>query len=142
MDPAVFFDGQSSRRHIVTLAFADRLEIAAADEPGGTTLACWPYEAMRRANGPAGALRLACTTAPPLARLELRDASAQADILRLCHALDGPGSAAAISVRRIAPPRSRLAPRSWRWSGSACRCSPISSRLSPPIRGRRCSAMR
>jgi Zn-dependent protease with chaperone function len=102
MDPAVFFDGQSSRRHIVTLAFADRLEIAAADETGGTTLACWPYEAMRRADGPAGALRLACTTAPPLARLELRDASAQADILRLCHALDGPGSAAAISVRRIA----------------------------------------
>jgi Zn-dependent protease with chaperone function len=102
MDPAVFFDGQSSRRRVVTLTFVDCLQMVAADEPDGTPLASWPYDAVRRADGPEGALRLACTAATPLARLELRDAAAQAEILRRCGALDGPGSAAAVSVWRIA----------------------------------------
>ena len=101
MEPAIFFDGQSSRRHFVTLSFADRLEIAAADAPGAVALAAWPYDAVRRVDGPDGALRLACTAAPPLARLELRDPAARAEVLRLCRALDGPGSTAAVPVWRI-----------------------------------------
>src|SRR5437588_11422660 len=60
MEPAVFFDGRSSRRHLVTLAFTDRLEIADAAAPDGAPLAAWPYEAVRRVDGPDGALRLAC----------------------------------------------------------------------------------
>lgn len=100
MEPAVFFDGRSSRRRAVSLAFTDRVEIAEADS-AGSLLAAWPYDSIRRADGPEEALRLASTAAPPLARLELRDPMARAEILRRCPALDGPGSAASISVRRI-----------------------------------------
>ena len=101
METAVFFDGRSSRRRIVALAFNDRLEIADSTAPDGPPLAVWPYDAMRRVDSPEGALRLACTMAPPLARLELRDPAEQDNILRLCGSLDGPGSTAPISVRRI-----------------------------------------
>jgi Zn-dependent protease with chaperone function len=100
MPPAVFFDGHSSRRREVTLRFADRLELVAQDE-ADIVLAAWPYVAIRRVDSPGGALRLACTEAPPLARLELRDSTAQDEIRRLCHALDGPGSVATISAWRI-----------------------------------------
>ena len=102
MEPALFFDGRSSRRRVVALAFTDRLEIADAGAAEGASLASWPYDAVRRVDGPEEVLRLACTAAPPLARLELRDPAARANILRLCRALDGPGSAAAVSVWRIA----------------------------------------
>jgi len=101
MEPAVFFDGRSSRRRIVALAFNDRLEIADPAAPDGPPLAVWPYDAMRRVDSPEGALRLACMMAPPLARLELRDPAERDNILRLCGSLDGTGSAAPISVRRI-----------------------------------------
>jgi Zn-dependent protease with chaperone function len=100
MEPILFFDGQSSRRRVVALSLGERLEIT---EPGeGAALASWPYHAVRRVDGPEDALRLACTAAPPLARLELRDPAAWAEILRRCPALDGPGSAAPVSIRRIA----------------------------------------
>jgi Zn-dependent protease with chaperone function len=102
VEAAVFFDGLSSRRRIVTLSFADSLEIVAAEAPDSAPLASWPYGAVRRVDGPANALRVSCTTAPPLARLELRDPSALANILRLCPALDGPGGAGTVSVWRIA----------------------------------------
>jgi predicted Zn-dependent protease len=102
MEPAVFFDGQSSHRHAVTLAFRDRLEIAQSLAADGTPLASWPYDAVRRVDGPEGTFRLACTAAPPLARLELREAAARAEIFRLCRALDGPGGAAPVAVWRIA----------------------------------------
>jgi len=102
MPPAVFFDGHSSRRRDVTLRFAQRLELVATGDAGDAVLAAWPYAAIRRADGPAGALRLACLAAPALARLELRDPVAQSEIRRLCRALDGPGSVAAISAWRIA----------------------------------------
>src|SRR3954454_24676898 len=72
MQPAIFFDGLSSRRHAVTLAFTDRLKIA-GPEGDRTIIASWPYASVRRVDGPEDALRLACTAAPPLARLELRD---------------------------------------------------------------------
>jgi Zn-dependent protease with chaperone function len=100
MQPAVFFDGHSSRRRAVSLAFTDRVEIADA-ESAGSLLAAWPYDSIRRADGPEEALRLASTAAPPLARLELRDPMARAEILSRCPALDGPGSAASISIGRI-----------------------------------------
>jgi Zn-dependent protease with chaperone function len=102
VEAAVFFDGLSSRRHVVRLSFADRLEIITVEAPDTALLASWPYDAVRRVDGPASALRVSCTTAPPLARLELRDPSARANILRLCPALDGPGGAGTVSVWRIA----------------------------------------
>lgn len=102
MSGAVYFDGRSSRRRLVALTFADRLLIGDADAPGAPPLAVWPYDAIRRVDGGEGALRLACASAPPLARLELRDDAMQAEILRLCPRLDGPGSAATVSAWRIA----------------------------------------
>jgi predicted Zn-dependent protease len=100
MASAIYFDGQSSRRHVVTLTFGARVEIA--DAVGGDLLAVWPYDAIRRVDGPEDGLRLACTAAAPLARLELRDPAAQGEVLRRCSVLDGAGSAAPVSLWRIA----------------------------------------
>jgi Zn-dependent protease with chaperone function len=96
--PAVFFDGQTNRRRIVELYFADSVEIVEDAAP----LATWQYANIRRVDAPAGIMRLWCTDAPPLARLDLRDPAAQRNVERLCHALTGPGGVRPISVLRIA----------------------------------------
>ena len=95
---AVYFDGRSSQRRPIELRFGASLDIL---EDGGC-VASWPYAQIRAADSPPGTLRLSCLTAAPLARLELRDAAAQASIQRHCPALRGPGGADAISVGRIA----------------------------------------
>ncbi|MBR0841673.1 M48 family metallopeptidase [Bradyrhizobium liaoningense] len=82
--PTIFYDGVSSRRRQVTLALGDALEIA---EEGGTPVR-WTYADIRRADSPAGVLRLASTSAPPLARLEIRDAALAADVTARCMRLD------------------------------------------------------
>jgi len=81
---AVYFDGTSSRRHLVTLVFKDRLEI---DEAAAPTIA-WSYDDIRRADGPSGVLRLRNVTAPALARLEIRDATAASELISRCGRLD------------------------------------------------------
>src|SRR5260370_11616294 len=83
-DSAIYFDGMSSRRRLVTLAFKDRLEL---NEPQETTIA-WSYADIRRADGPSGTLRLTCLTAPALARLEIRDAAVAAGVISRCPDLD------------------------------------------------------
>jgi Zn-dependent protease with chaperone function len=80
----VYFDGTSSRRRLVTLGFGDLLEIS----EDGETLATWAYADIRRADGPAGMLRLNCLTAPALARLEVRDAAIAAELVSRCSRLD------------------------------------------------------
>ncbi|MGY3033603.1 Zn-dependent protease with chaperone function [Bradyrhizobium sp. USDA 4354] len=82
--PTVFFDGVSSRRRQVTLTLGDALEII---EEGGAPVR-WAYADIRRADSPAGVLRLASTSAPPLARLEIRDAALSADVTARCMHLD------------------------------------------------------
>jgi Zn-dependent protease with chaperone function len=82
--PAVYFDGQSSRKRSVTVTLTDRLEIG----EGGLVLAQWPYAEIRRADSPPGLLRLTCQSAPQLARLEIRDAALVAELERRCAALD------------------------------------------------------
>lgn len=81
---SIFYDGTSSRRHHVQLALRDRLEIS----ENGTTLATWPLADIRRADGIAGILRLSCFTAPPLARLEVRDAALAAALSFRCSHLN------------------------------------------------------
>jgi Zn-dependent protease with chaperone function len=76
-DPIVFFDGTSNRRHAATLAFTDALEIAV----DGETKARWAYADIRRADSAPGTLRVFCQSAPPLARLEIRDAALAADLI-------------------------------------------------------------
>jgi Zn-dependent protease with chaperone function len=82
--PAIYFDGLSSRRRLVTLAFGDRLEI---DQPPETPVT-WAYDDIRRADSPSGTLRLTCLTAPVLARLEIRDAAVAAELVSRCTRLD------------------------------------------------------
>jgi Zn-dependent protease with chaperone function len=84
-----FFDGASSRRHAVTLAFGDQLQI----QEDGQTLAAWSYADIRRADAPPETLRVTCLTAPMLARLEIRDAGIAAELIARCARLDegGPG---------------------------------------------------
>src|ERR1700722_14824930 len=81
---AIYFDGMSSRRREVTLAFRDQLEFS---EPQEATIA-WPYADIRRADSPSGILRLSCRTAPALARLEIRDATVAAELVYRCTELD------------------------------------------------------
>ena len=82
--PTIFFDGTSNRRRQVTPRFGDALEIAEDGEPPVR----WAYADIRRADSPPGILRLACTAAPPLARLEIRDAALAADLTARCLRLD------------------------------------------------------
>ena len=83
-NPAVYFDGLSSRRRAVTLAFSEALEI----NEDGNNAAAWPYGDIRRADSPSGTLRLSCLTAPALARLEIRDAAVAAELSARCARLD------------------------------------------------------
>jgi hypothetical protein len=82
--PTIFFDGVSSRRRQVRLTLGDALEIS---EEGAAPVR-WSYADIRRADSPPGILRLACTAAPSLARLEIRDAVLAADVAARCLWLD------------------------------------------------------
>ncbi|MET3906107.1 Zn-dependent protease with chaperone function [Bradyrhizobium sp. S3.3.6] len=82
--PTVFFDGVSSRRRQVTLTLGDALDIL---EPGVTPVR-WVYADIRRADSPPAILRLTSTSAPPLARLEIRDIALAAEIVARCLRLD------------------------------------------------------
>lgn len=79
----VYFDGLSNRRQTATLELQDQLEIH-----GHASVASWPYADIRRADSPVGVLRLSCLSAPPLARLEIRDAVLAAQIESRCDRLD------------------------------------------------------
>src|SRR5260221_14689259 len=81
---AIYFDGTSSRRHLVTLAFNDGLEL----HEDGYTVAAWSFADIRRADSPSGVLRVTCLTAPALARLEIRDAAVAAGIISPCARLE------------------------------------------------------
>lgn len=77
---AVFFDGRSSRRHVVSLVLGDRLIVCT--ESG--ELASWNFAGIRRADGPPGILRLSCTEVEPLARLEIRDGPLASQVVARC----------------------------------------------------------
>jgi Zn-dependent protease with chaperone function len=81
---SVYFDGTSSRRRAVTLLFGERLELH--DVSGA--VAFWRYVDIRRADGPPDVLRVTCTDAPALARLEIRDAAIAAELISRCARFD------------------------------------------------------
>jgi Zn-dependent protease with chaperone function len=81
---AVYFDGASSRKHQVTLRFGASLDIV----HDGVVVASWPFEAIRRVDGPTGRLRLACKSAAPLARIEVDDPGVMAAVTARSTALD------------------------------------------------------
>ena len=81
---AVYFDGQTNRKHSVVLRIADRIEIVEQE----AVVAVWPLADVRRADGPPTALlRLACTSALPLARLEVDDEATKQAIVSHCPSL-------------------------------------------------------
>jgi Zn-dependent protease with chaperone function len=82
-DPArssVYFDGTSSRRWQVDLAFKEQLEISGEN----LSPVSWAYSDIRRVDAAPGVLRVSCLSAPPLARLEIRDASRAAELASRC----------------------------------------------------------
>ncbi len=84
LSTAFYFDGTSSKRRTVALCLGEMLEI----EEDGQRIAAWPYADIRRADSPSGKLRLACISAPALARLEIRDAALAAELVARCEKLD------------------------------------------------------
>src|SRR5690349_11026937 len=76
----IYFDGTSSRRRVVRLAFANILEIS----EDGAAPVLWAYDDIRQADSPAGLLRVSCVCAPPLARLEIRDEALASEIRLRC----------------------------------------------------------
>jgi Zn-dependent protease with chaperone function len=82
-ETALYLDGRSNRKRSVALRFADRLDIL---EHAGA-VESWPYDQIRRADGPPETLRLRCATALPLARLEVSDAATQEAIVARCKSL-------------------------------------------------------
>lgn len=73
---AIYFDGVTNRRHAVALNFGAALDLL----EDGVVVASWPYDDLRVADGGQGILRLKCASALPLARLEVSDVTAQAEI--------------------------------------------------------------
>jgi Zn-dependent protease with chaperone function len=91
---AIYFDGMSSRRWTVDLALGEQLELSAES----LAPVSWAYSDIRRVDGARGILRVSCLGAPPLARLEIRDASLAAELTSRCARLgeyrpDGYGAA-------------------------------------------------
>jgi Zn-dependent protease with chaperone function len=81
---AIYFDGRSSRRRLVTLKFRQQLELDGPDQPK----VAWTYEDIRRADSPAGILRLSCMSALALSRLEIRDPALANEVIARCPRLD------------------------------------------------------
>jgi Zn-dependent protease with chaperone function len=93
---AVFLDGRSNRKRAVALRLGGGLDIVEGD----AAVESWPYDAIRRADGPPQLLRLSCVSALPLARLEIADAATQGLVAAYCKSLDV-GRAAAGQTWRI-----------------------------------------
>jgi len=84
-DTAIYFNGRSNRKRVVTLSpVTAGIEIV----EDGALADVWPYAGVRRADGPRELLRLRSMTALPLARLEIADAAMQAAIAARCPSLD------------------------------------------------------
>src|SRR5690242_15203185 len=82
--PAIYFDGTSSRQHVVEVHCGDDLAIV----EDGATVASWPYADLRVVDGGKDTLRLKCLSSLPLARLEIFDPLTQAEIRARARSLD------------------------------------------------------
>src|SRR5450432_2544096 len=78
--PAIYFDGLSNRRQSVVVTFKAQLEIGAE----GLSPVPWAYSDIRRVDGGPGVLRVACLSAPSLARLEIRDTALATELMSRC----------------------------------------------------------
>ena len=84
---AVYFDGRSNRKRKVAL----RLEAALEIFEQGLHVGAWPYGEVRSVHGRPGTMRLRCTKALPLARLEISEPAVQQAVAAHCPALEAAG---------------------------------------------------
>lgn len=94
---AHFFDGKSNRRREVSLQLGPTLEI----REGGSLLASWPWEWIRRADSARTHLRLRSANAEPLARLDIQDESLAHRIEQRCPLIDAEDASGRSSTGRI-----------------------------------------
>jgi len=80
---AIYLDGRSNRKRSVALRLRLDLEIVEHER----VVERWPYDQVRRADGPPEKLRLRCASVLPLARLEVSDAATQEAIVARCKSL-------------------------------------------------------
>jgi predicted Zn-dependent protease len=77
--PAIFYDGATAKPRPVALRFEpDALAIV----EGGAVAARWPYDGIRRLSAGAGPLRVKSLSGAELARLEVEDEAAAAELVR------------------------------------------------------------
>jgi Zn-dependent protease with chaperone function len=89
----------TNRRHIVDLGFGADLSLL----EGGVTVASWRYDDLRAVDGARGTLRVKNISGLPLARLDIFDPSAQAEIAaRARHLQSGRGGGHAHTGRIVA----------------------------------------
>jgi Zn-dependent protease with chaperone function len=81
--PGIYFDGVSNRRQAVTVVLINQLVMRSPDN-----YVSWAYPDIRRVDSPAGILRVSCQSAPPLARLEIRDPALAAELVARCTEID------------------------------------------------------
>jgi Zn-dependent protease with chaperone function len=81
---AFYFDGRTSRKRAITLRLTKDLEIV----EDGVPIATWPFEDMRRVDGPQSQLRLRSLSDLPLARLEIADPALQQTVIAQCPSLN------------------------------------------------------
>lgn len=81
--PAIYFDGVSNRRQIVSITLVNQLVMRSDDN-----FVSWAYSDLRRVDSPGGTLRVSCRSAPPLARLEIRDSTLAAELVARCAGID------------------------------------------------------
>jgi len=85
MAEAVFYDGETARRRLVSVRItASSLDLHEGEE----RIASWPVGAVRRCEAPDGLLRLSLDGGPPLARLDVSDPRDQAAIRSHCVRLE------------------------------------------------------
>jgi len=96
--PAIYFDGVTSRRHVVAIELGSSLGLI----EDGVAIASWPYDDLRAADGGRGTLRLRCASHLPLARLEVFDPAAQAEIRKHARLLESERGGSAQTGRIVA----------------------------------------
>jgi Zn-dependent protease with chaperone function len=93
-----YFDGRTTSRHPVSLEFTTT---GLALTQNGQDLARWAYADIRREDADDGVMRIASTSAPELARVEVSDKALIAEIERRCPALLARDGIERRSTRRI-----------------------------------------
>lgn len=95
----IYFDGETSARHAVTVEVDPAALVVRADD--GKVLARWPYGELEELSAPDGVLRLGRVGNPKLERVEVRDVALAGVIDELSLPVDRTGVRTRRSRRRV-----------------------------------------